>query len=262
MDTTSTQWRFREGDQVIAADGAKIGKVVGVESTYLVVEKGWLFPHDYYIPTSAVTNYGDGEIYLGLTKDEALHQDWDHVPTYQTGGTVATDATYAGRERSAATDTGAGTWTGADAGTASAAAMGTSDVAAGETIRVPVHEEELTATKRPVERGQVRVDKDVVAEERTLEVPVTEERAFVQRRVVDREAAPDATAFQEQTIEIPVRGEEVDVQKRTRVAEEVEIGKERVGRTERVADTVRREEVHVDDAGLTEPVTGKELPPA
>ncbi|MBA2276545.1 MAG: DUF2382 domain-containing protein, partial [Chloroflexia bacterium] len=54
-------------------------------------------------------------------------------------------------------------------------------------------------------------------------------------------------AFQGGTIEVPVRGEEVQVQKRTKVTEEIEIGKEAVGRTEQVSDTVRREEVRIDD---------------
>ena len=88
-----------------------------------------------------------------------------------------------------------------------------------------------------------------MAEERTLDVPVTEERLVVNRRVVDRDAPADAPAYKEDTIEIPLLSEEVDVQKRNRVVEEIEIGKEKVQRTERVSDTVRREEVRVDDAG-------------
>jgi len=44
-----------------------------------------------------------------------------------------------------------------------------------------------------------------------------------------------------------VRGEQVELEKRVRVAEEVEVGKEAVQRTERVGGTVRREEVRVDD---------------
>jgi uncharacterized protein (TIGR02271 family) len=121
-----------------------------------------------------------------------------------------------------------------------------------DTVNVPVREEELSATRRPVERGAVRVEKDVVAEEQALEVPVTEERVTVERHAVDRDATADDAAFDEGAIEVPVRGEEVDVQKRARVTEEVEIGKEAVGRTERVSDTVRREEVRVDDAGRSD----------
>ncbi len=117
----------------------------------------------------------------------------------------------------------------------------------GDTLRVPVQEEELTATRREVDRGSVRVEKDVVEEEQTLDVPVTEERVTVNRRTVDREATGEETSFEGGTIDVPVRGEEVDVEKRTRVTEEVEIGKEAVESTERVSDTVRREEVRVDD---------------
>jgi uncharacterized protein (TIGR02271 family) len=96
------------------------------------------------------------------------------------------------------------------------------------------------------ELGEVRIEKDVVAEERTLSVPVTEERVRVERRVVDRPAgAADAGAFQDETIEVPVYGEDVQLQKSVRVAEEVEIGKEAVQREQQVTGTVRREEVRV-----------------
>ena len=125
----------------------------------------------------------------------------------------------------------------------------------GDTLRVPVHEEELSAVKREREAGRVRIGKDVVEEERQLEVPVTEERVRVERRVVDRDAAPADAAFEEGTIEVPLRAEEVELQKRTRVAEEIEIGKEAVQRTEQVAGTVRREEVRIEDATVVDSTT-------
>ncbi len=102
--------------------------------------------------------------------------------------------------------------------------------------------------KDVVEAGQVRIRKDVVAEERTLEVPVTEERVRVERRVVDRPvSAADADAFEETVIDVPLRSETVDVQKQARVAEEIVVSKEAVERTEQVTYTVRREEVYVDE---------------
>jgi len=228
---TIRQWNIPEGTEIRSVDDEKLGKAVAVQPDYIVVEKGFFFPTDYYIPTTAVTNYDGDKAYLGLTKDEVLHQGWDREPTAYA---AYSDATAAGAER-----------------LVEAAPTGTAErYAEGETIRVPVHEEELAATKRTVERGQVRIEKDVVAEERTLDVPVTEERVTVTRRAVDREGVADDTAFTEGTLEVPVRGEEVDLEKRVRVAEEVEIGKEAVQRTERVGGTVRREEVRVDDAGL------------
>ena len=128
-----------------------------------------------------------------------------------------------------------------------------------EEIRIPVMEEELTATVREQEAGAVRIEKDVVAEERTLEVPVTEERVRVERRVVDRPVtAADADAFEETVIDVPLRSETVDVQKQARVAEEVVVSKEAVQRTERVTDTVRKEEVFVDeDATLIDDREGR-----
>ena len=214
MDRTSQQWGFREGDEVYAADGAKLGKVIAVQPGYVVVERGFFFPTDSYIPLGAVAAYEDGKIRLSVAKDATLAQGWDVVPTGEAPVT--------------------------------AAAAGATRIAEGETLRVPVREEELTATTRERELGAVRVEKDVVAEERVLEVPVTEERVRVERRVVDRPVdASDATAFEEGVIAVPIRGEEVELRKQARVVEEVEIGKEAVERTERVAGTVRREEVRI-----------------
>ena len=223
MDRTSQQWHFQEGSDVYGSDGEKLGKVIAVHPGYLVVEKGFFFPTDYYIPTSAVANAEDDKIYLTSTKDAALNQGWEVEPM------VADDYDMT---RTTGLEAAAGeTW-----------------VEDTETLRVPVHEEELTATKRERELGQVRIEKDVVTEEQVLEVPVTEERVRIERRVVDRPvSADDTSAFQEGDIEVPIRGEEVELRKQTRVAEEIEIGKEAVQRTEQVSGTVRREEVRIDE---------------
>lgn len=259
---------IREGADVYGSDGEKVGSIVSVRSNYIVVEKGFFFPTDYYIPVSAVSTIEDGRVYLNVSKDAALNQGWDAMPadldadvattgaydTATTGtATLGTAAAGVGGAIAGAADRVGdalgvgerdGTWT--DTGMAAARATGETRLEAGERIAVPVHEEELIATKRAQEVGEVQVEKVVTAEEKVLEVPVTEERVRVERRVVDRPVTDaDATAFQEGVIEVPVYGEEVDVQRRVRVAEEVEIGKEAVQRTERVADTVRREDVRI-----------------
>jgi uncharacterized protein (TIGR02271 family) len=240
------RWNIREGAEVRSSDDEKLGKVVAFESNYIVVEKGFFFPTDYYIPTSAIANTDGDTIYLSVGKDQALNSGWDQM--------VTTDTTYA--DDTVVGDTWrAGDTTGYDTtGTIAAGydASGAAGAAAtDEVLRVPVHEEELAASKRTVEQGQVRIDKNVIAEDRTLDVPVTEERVRVTRRVVDREGTADADAFTEGTIEVPVRGEEVDLEKRVRVAEEVEIAKEAVQSTKKVGGTVRREEVHVEDQTIT-----------
>jgi len=285
VDSTVQQWQIPEGTDVLGADGDKVGKVVAAESSYIVVEKGFFFPTDYYIPVSAISNFDGDKVHLNVTKDEALNQGWDQQlndQVYETDATSSTATGYADTSSYAAegdrlagvtptglasqVDMGAtdatlrdsavygndATLTATDqtyntAGTFGSS-VGATDLAQGDTIRVPVHEEELTATKTAVERGQVRIDKNIVAEERTLEVPVTEERVTITRRAVDRDADANDAAFQEDTIEIPLRSEEVNLQKRNRVVEEIEIAKDAVQKTQQVTGTVRREQVNVDDA--------------
>ena len=242
MDTMYGQYAFREGMTVYGADGEKVGKVVAVDPSYVVVEKGFFFPSDYYIPASAIANIDEDHLYLTVSKEEALHQGWDQPPTATTG------VTDEDRFRATTTDAEASAASGAGYSTAGGSYTDQTQVTEGERVRVPVHEEELTATTRPVEAGKVRIEKDVVTEERTLDVPVTEERVRVRQVAADREApVDDAAAFQEGVIEVPLRREEVEVQTRARRTGEVEVEKEAVQRSERVGGTVRREEVRVDD---------------
>ena len=225
MSSSSYASQISVGDDVYGSDGDKVGTVAEVQAGYIVVEKGFFFPTDHYIPTSAIVSASGGQVYLNTTKDAALNSGWDTVPE----GRVTTGMTSA-------------------------------TVATGEEeIRVPVMEEELTATVRQQEAGAVRIEKDVVTEQRTIDVPVTEERVRVERRVVDRAAtAADAGAFEETVIEVPLRSETVDVQKEARVTGEVVVSKEAVERTEQVSGTVRREEVFVDeDATLIDGTEGR-----
>jgi uncharacterized protein (TIGR02271 family) len=125
-------------------------------------------------------------------------------------------------------------------------------VNAENNIVVPATEEDVTATTQPVDRGAVRIEKDVVEEQQTLEVPVTEEEVNVSRRAVDRQADPADFAVEGKTIRIPIRGEEVEVEKRTRVSEEIDVTKGAVTHIEEVTETVRREEVLIGGEGQSE----------
>ena len=66
-------------DDVYGSDGAKVGTVAEVQSTYLVMERGVFFPTDYFIPVSAITQAGNGQVVLKVSKDVALHSGWDTV---------------------------------------------------------------------------------------------------------------------------------------------------------------------------------------
>lgn len=251
MDRTGSH-AYTVGTEVVGADGQKVGKIVAVHPNYVVVEKGLFFPTDYYVPTSAIASEEGGRAVLTMDRDEALSQNWDEVPT-----DIAmdeTDGSGTGGSGDTATATGSVAATRADLQEDKAPFdhfedTGATHVNAKEHIRVPVREEELEASTHPVQLGEVRVEKEVVTEDRVLDVPVVEERLRVERRAVDRDASGDADLFTEGAIEIPIAGEQVDLATRVHVVEEVEIEKEAVRRTEEVAGTVRREEVRVEDDG-------------
>jgi uncharacterized protein (TIGR02271 family) len=236
MSWTAESRQDLVGAEVFGADGDKVGTVATVYPGYIIVEKGFFFPTDYYIPLSAVASYDNDQVYLNVAKDAALQSGWDAQPTDLETARYDTTLT--------STDTLIGTETDRLAG---------ARVATDEEIRIPVMEEELTATVREQEAGAVRIEKDVVSEQRTLDVPVTEERVRVERRVVDRPAdTTDVGAFEETVIDVPLRSETVDLEKQARVAEEVVVSKEAVQRTEQARGTVRREEVFVDEDAIVD----------
>jgi uncharacterized protein (TIGR02271 family) len=246
------------GDEVYGSDGDKVGTVAEVQSGYVVVEKGFFFPTDYYIPMNAITQAGNGQIVLNVSKDTALHSGWETIPDASSTTLSDTNMTaVTGTDLMTGTAVDAAAWQ-TDTVVDQAQVTGQAQVAGYEAtsedeLVIPVREEELTATVRETEAGAARIQKRVVSEDRVLEVPVTEEQIRVERRVVDRAAgANDADAFEEIVIEVPLTQEEVQLRKQARVAEEVVVSKEAIQHTEQVRGTVRREEVDViEDAGTT-----------
>jgi len=218
------QQTINPGATVYGADGEKVGTVQSFSGTHVVVEKGFFFPKDYYIPMSAVTETSGDAVYLSVAKDAALNQGWDQEPVdgFTTGDHTDLDDQNANMRAGSA-------------------------YVAEDTLTVPVHEEHLEASKRLADAGDVTVSKHVVTEQETIEVPITEERVRVDWREPTGEMTDTGAVFEEGTIEIPVSREEVDVTKRTVQTGEVQVSKERQQRTEKVVDSVRREVVDVDD---------------
>jgi uncharacterized protein (TIGR02271 family) len=255
MNTAYPAADIVNGAEVFGADGGKVGSVAAVYPGYIVVEKGFFFPTDYYIPRSDIASFANGQVYLTMTKEAALHSGWDTRPL---------DLETAIGPETGLTDV-VGTPVAVERNLAGTPLVGETELTGEEEIRIPVIEEELTATVRPQEAGAVRIEKDVVTEQRTLDVPIHEERVRIERRVVDRPVtAADVNAFEDQVIEVPLRTEGVDVQKEARVTGEVIVSKEAAERMEHVSGTVRREEVIVDEEGAVDAhvVEGVEPPPA
>jgi uncharacterized protein (TIGR02271 family) len=115
--------------------------------------------------------------------------------------------------------------------------------------RLQLREERLRVGTEAEEVGAVRLGKRVVEHTETVSVPVTEERVIIERTPGTGEARGGEIRATDETIEVPVMKERVAVDTETVVAEEVDVRKDVTERTERVQDTVRREELVVDGEG-------------
>jgi len=217
------------GMDVYGSDNEKLGSIDDVQDGFITVKQGF-FSSDVSIPLDAIEGVDrEDRVFLYASKDAALREEWTNVGA---AGMVDDNVTL---EQTTTTQQAA-------TGFTDAAVSGT------DATRVPVYEEDLTAVKRQVSRGAVRIEKNVVTEDRTISVPVTEEQVRVTRVDVDASTPVNAAdAFQEGVIEVQLTGEEVELQKTAHLAGEVVVEKDAVQRNETVGGTVRREEVHVDE---------------
>lgn len=117
-----------------------------------------------------------------------------------------------------------------------------------ESQRLQLLGETLRIHKERVQRGEVKVRKEVVTERQNVEVPVTREEVVIERHPVQGREAGNAS-FGEKEIRVPVSEEQVRVEKRPTVREEVSVGKRAVQNTKTVSDDVRHEELRVDKEG-------------
>ena len=257
MSTTYDQ--IQAGWSAHGRDGDKIGEIEEIGQNYLLVTKGLIFPKDLYIPMSNVQSVdaSEGQVILDVDKSQVDDMGWDQPPEATGSGSWdTTSATY----DTQTTDAGTADYATTDASYASNEASYASTQqttgtdytqAEGDTLRVPVHEEQLRAERTADQAGEVRVDRNVVEEQRSIDVPVTREEVEVRRVPVSGSTSADASAFQSgDTIRVPVTEEQVHVTKEPRVVEEIEISKRQVTENQRVSDTVRREEVNVDDSSV------------
>jgi uncharacterized protein (TIGR02271 family) len=208
--------QIHEGMDVLDTDGQKIGKAGETLGEYFNVDAGLFGAKEYYIPFSAVTDVADDSIFLNVRKDQIDSMGWDQRPEMAGTSTSGTTAR-AEPERT-----------------------------------VQLREEELQARKSPVETGRVELGKEVVEQQRTMDVPVTREEVYVERRPVERRPSDQPIGTEGESIRVPVREEQVEVEKQPVVYEEVGVGKRVTQDTQKVSDTVRREELRTDKEGEPE----------
>ena len=99
-----------------------------------------------------------------------------------------------------------------------------------------------------VASGAARIRKQVVSEQQSVDVAVSHEELVIERHPV-ADGTVGGSIGKDETITVPLSREEVHVGKETYVTEEVEVGKRAVAGTERVSDTVKHEELVVDEDG-------------
>jgi len=117
----------------------------------------------------------------------------------------------------------------------------------GEQV-IPVAEEQLRVGKRDMESGRVRVRSYVTETPVSEQVSLREEHVNVERRPVDRAMTDADDAFRDRSIEAVEHREEAVVSKEARIVEEVVLNKASTERTETVNDTVRKQNVEVEDS--------------
>jgi len=112
-----------------------------------------------------------------------------------------------------------------------------------------LREERLNVDKTRVQTGEVELRKEVVQEQQTINVPVTHEEVYIERRAVTDGTVDNTPIGDNEVVRVPLTEERINVTKTPVVTGEVSIGKREVQETEQVSETVRREEVRLDQNG-------------
>ena len=118
--------------------------------------------------------------------------------------------------------------------------------------RIQLLGEILRVHKERVQRGEVRLHKEVVTENQHVEVPVTHEELVIERVPAQTRQNAGEVGTGEKEIRVPLSEEKVRVEKSPIVTEEVRVGKKQVQDTKRIDDTVRHEELRTEKKGDAE----------
>ena len=140
----------------------------------------------------------------------------------------------------------------------------------GPVQTVQLREETLQVEKQWVQTGEIRIRKRVITEEKVFRVPVSREEVIIEHIPYKSQnddqsqsgvAVPASTASNDTeesgilTLEegkpftIQVREEQVFIQKTPMVIEEITLTKQIIQQTRSIADTVQKEELHVEHTG-------------
>ena len=115
-------------------------------------------------------------------------------------------------------------------------------------IVIPVAEERLEVSKRPVEIGEVLVHKSVEEYEDTTNLDLTRDDVEIERVTVNKPIEkPVQTRQDGDWLVIPVMQEVLVVQKQLMLTEEIRIRKRQITEAREVRETLRREHVELEN---------------
>lgn len=221
------RWDVKEGMRVFTAEGARLGTVVGCGGDTFVVERGVLRSKDYVARYGDVVAVRNGEVHLGLTRDEV------------TPGPATREEAAVSRPASIRTG------------------------AFGETqdIVIPLAHEEAIPRTVLHQVGELRLHKVVRTEVKHFSVAVRREELVVERVEAgsgdgmragggDGRTVPGGVEpFEEASFVIPLHEERVEFTKTAHVWQEVSVSKSTVEELKQVHTTVRRETAEVEERG-------------
>jgi uncharacterized protein (TIGR02271 family) len=115
--------------------------------------------------------------------------------------------------------------------------------------------------KQRVQKGEVRVHKEVVTEQQRIDVPVSHEEVVIERIPASEAKSADIPVGQGETIRIPVSEDQINVTKQTVETGEIDITKREVRGEQRVSGTVRREEPRIEKSGDVNIRRGEDIRP-
>jgi uncharacterized protein (TIGR02271 family) len=115
-------------------------------------------------------------------------------------------------------------------------------------------EEQLRVGTQTREAGRARLRKHVVTEHQQVTVPVAHEEVTLEREPItdaNRAAAHDGPVISEEEHEVTLHAQRPAVATEAVAVERVKLGTETVTETETVGGEVRKEQIELDDTGVT-----------
>jgi len=118
-----------------------------------------------------------------------------------------------------------------------------------QETHIPLREEQLNVERQRVQKGEVRIHKEIVTEQQRIDVPVSHEEVVIEHIPASETRPTETPIGQGETIRIPVSKDQIEVTKQTVETGEIDVTKRNVQSEQRVSGTVRREEPRIEKAG-------------